>query len=360
MHGPPPTVRSIDESGDYCPYMTMARQMRGQHYVKFIALLVALGSVAGWIIGIRFSWWMNSLYSHFFRFPTTQSEFAYTEAVLAVLVSFVVSLLGAYSAIRRAMHLPPAVAMRPESPKPKNGMITEWIGLTKILSPLSRMIVRRLESNSRATILSVFGMALGLSVLVLGSFMEDTIDYVIDFQFQRAQRQQVMLTFNESLSASAMHDVRHLPGVTYAEPFRAVPVRLRSGPRWHRLSLMGLNENPNLYRVLDDHARPIILPDSSGLTISKKLAEILSVNVVSIVVAVTSDDALLVPAGVLFREGSQWQLFRVVDDRAELTDVQVGMSNGQQTEILNGLSAEDRIVLHPTDQIRDGVRLRQQ
>ncbi len=37
---------------------------------------------------------------------------------------------------------------------------------------------------------------------------------------------------------------------------------------------------------------------------------------VSIVVAVTSDDALLVPAGVLFREGSQWQLFRVVDDRA--------------------------------------------
>jgi putative ABC transport system permease protein len=251
----------------------------GLHYVKFIALLVAVGSVAGWIIGIRFSWWMNSLYAHFFRLPTTHNEFAYTEAVLAVLASFVVALLGGYSAIRRAMYLPPAVAMRPESPKPKSGMITEWIGLTKILSPLSRMIVRRLESNSRSTILSVFGMGLGLSVLVLGSFMEDTIDYVIDFQFQRAQRQQVMLTFNESLSASAMHDVRHLPGVFHAEPFRAVPVRLRSGPRWHRLSLMGLNENPSLYRVLDDHARPIRLPEISGLTISKKLAEILSVKV---------------------------------------------------------------------------------
>ena len=142
----------------------------------------------------------------------------------------------------------------------------------------TRMIIRRLEDNRRTTIFSVLGMAMGLAVVVLGSFFEDTIDYVTEVQFERSQRQDVMLTFYEPVSPDALHDVEHLPGVTRAEPFRAVPVRLRHGTREHRLSLMGLEHQPHLYRVLDDSERPISLPPVSGLTISKKLAEILDVT----------------------------------------------------------------------------------
>ena len=72
------------------------------------------------------------------------------------------------------------------------------------MSPLGRMIVRRLQGNRRATILSVLGMAMGLAVVVLGSFFEDTIDYVMEVQFERAQRQDVMLTFYETRSINAL------------------------------------------------------------------------------------------------------------------------------------------------------------
>jgi putative ABC transport system permease protein len=41
---------------------------------------------------------------------------------------------------------------------------------------------------------------------------------------------------------------------------------------------MGLNEEPYLYRVLDDQQRPIRLQSQVGITISKKLAEILDVK----------------------------------------------------------------------------------
>ncbi len=250
----------------------------GFQYVKLVLLLVTIGSILGMLAGVRLSWWMTDMYVQFFRFPIVRYEFAIGEAMFAVIVGLLAALAGSFAAIRRAMRLPPAVAMRPEAPTASTVSITHWPWIRCFISPTTRMIVRRIETNRRVTAFSVLGMALGLAVLVLGSFFEDTIDYVTETQFYRAQRQDVMLTFYDPRSADAIHDVMHLPGVTRAESFRAVPVRLRRGTRQHRLSLMGLNQEPELFRVLDDSEQPISLPQRNGLTISKKLAEILDVT----------------------------------------------------------------------------------
>ncbi|MCA9015368.1 MAG: FtsX-like permease family protein, partial [Planctomycetaceae bacterium] len=93
----------------------------------------------------------------------------------------------------------------------------------------------------------------------------------------RAQRQDILLTFNEALSSGAIHDAQHLPGVVYAEVFRAAPVRLSNGRHARRISLMGLEQRPQLFRVLDQNVQEVTLK-SGGLTISKKLAELLDVK----------------------------------------------------------------------------------
>jgi putative ABC transport system permease protein len=113
---------------------------------------------------------------------------------------------------------------------------------------------------------------------VLGSFMEDTIAFVMDVQFGRSQRQDIMLTFNDPKSASGFYDATHLPGVTRVEPFRAVPVRIRHGTNQYRLTLMGLTERPELYRILDEEQKPITFPEGRGLTLTKKLCELLDVQ----------------------------------------------------------------------------------
>jgi HlyD family secretion protein len=77
-----------------------------------------------------------------------------------------------------------------------------------------------------------------------------------------------------------------------------------------------------------------------------------------IVVATTAADSLKIPAGALFREQSQWCVFRVADGSAQLTHVTVGSSNGAETEILSGLTPEDQVILHPTDKVKTGVRVR--
>ena len=250
----------------------------GSHYAKLLVLLVSLGAIVGCLVGVLMGRWMTEMYEAFFRFPKTYLLFAWPEAVFAVLAGYGAAFAGGFFAIRRAARLPPAVAMRPEVPKLAGKSITHTM-LSPLFSPITRMIVRRLEGNLWTTMILILGMSLALAVLVLGSFMEGTIAYVVDVQFNRSNRQDVMLTFGEKVSPSAVHDVAHLPGVRRVEPFRAVPVRMCNGARTHRLSLMGLEADPTLYRVLDAEERPVSFPRIHGLTVSKKLAEILDVRV---------------------------------------------------------------------------------
>ncbi|MCU0781886.1 MAG: hypothetical protein MUF04_12395, partial [Akkermansiaceae bacterium] len=70
-----------------------------------------------------------------------------------------------------------------------------------------------------------------------------------------------------------------------------------------------------------------------------------------------SDDVLLAPAGALFRKGNEWKTFVYQDGRAVERTVQAGHTDGQSTEILAGLEAGDRLLLHPPDTVKDGVRV---
>lgn len=248
------------------------------HYFKFLLVLVGLGAIVGCLAGWRMSWWMIDTYAMFFRFPVVHREFATREAAIAVAIGTGAAILGGFSALRRVVQLQPAQAMRPDPPRTFGGSLFDRIGLGWSASPIARMIVRRLEANPLATFLSILGISMGLAIMVLGSFMEDTIAFVLDVQFGRAQRQDVMLTFNEPCSTSSIHDAMHLPGVIRTEPFRSVAVRLRNGPRQYRLGLMGLVESPSLFRILDQRQEPLAFPKKRGLTITTKLAEILQVK----------------------------------------------------------------------------------
>ncbi len=250
----------------------------GRYYLKFVLLLVIIGAAAGCALGSFLAGWMTEQYVRFFRFPIVHKEFAYSQATLAVAVSMAGALAGSGSALRRAIRMQPAVAMRAEAPQSTGRSLAEKVGLQKMFSPMALMVLRRLERNPRSTALSVLGMAASVSVLVVGTFMEDAVDHVIDVQFQRAQRQDVLLTFNENASTHVLHDVHNLPGIFRAEPFRAVPVHLRHGQLRRRLSLMALEEQPRLFRVLDEEEKEVDLT-GPGVTISEKLAEVLDLKI---------------------------------------------------------------------------------
>lgn len=69
-------------------------------------------------------------------------------------------------------------------------------------------------------------------------------------------------------------------------------------------------------------------------------------------------DVLQVPTSSLIRHDGGWAVFVVEGQRARLRKVEVGQRAGLAAQVLAGLTAGERVIAHPDDRIRDGVRVR--
>jgi putative ABC transport system permease protein len=139
------------------------------------------------------------------------------------------------------------------------------------------MIVRQLERKPGTSALACLGIALAVSVLILGNFTADAVRFMIDYQFNVTQRQDVQISFFEPLSCKASGSITHLPGVMQIEPFRAVPCRIRHEHLSRRVAILGLPHDSQLYRLHEVDGQPVSLP-SQGLLLSDKLARLLDVR----------------------------------------------------------------------------------
>lgn len=76
------------------------------------------------------------------------------------------------------------------------------------------------------------------------------------------------------------------------------------------------------------------------------------------IVTWTGTDAVVVPTSALFQQEGGWFVFVVREDRAVLQSVTIGHRSAENAEVLGGLAEGDTVVVFPSAEIRDGVRLR--
>jgi putative ABC transport system permease protein len=248
----------------------------GWHFVKWSLAVGCTGSLLGIAGGMWMGSKMTGLYNLYFKFPDLDYRLAGPVVVAAVAVSLAAAVLGALGAVRRAVRLPPAEAMRPESPPRYRASLLERFGVGRLFGPPGRMVVRNVERQPVRTLTSVIGIGFASALLVLGLFFLDAIDELMRIQFSVVQRQDVMVSFVEPRSAGAFHELQRLPGVLAVEPARALPVRIRAGHRSRQIALSGLTASPQLQRVVDIADGPLTLPPS-GLVLSRTLADLLGV-----------------------------------------------------------------------------------
>jgi putative ABC transport system permease protein len=247
------------------------------HYVKWSLVVAAAGAFIGVALGAWLGWAFTKMYTLFFHFPVLLYNLNVRVAVLGVAIGLGAAVVGALSAVRRAVALPPAEAMRPEPPARFGESWPERLGLRRLLSQPSRIILRTLHRHPARVAMAVTGIALGGSLLVIGNFSMDAIEEMTRIQFDVAQRYDLMVTFAQPTSAGALQELRQLPGVLDAEPFRAVGVRLRSGPRTRNVAVLGVPDGSTLNRVVDASRGPLGLPED-GVVLSDALAALLGVS----------------------------------------------------------------------------------
>lgn len=73
----------------------------------------------------------------------------------------------------------------------------------------------------------------------------------------------------------------------------------------------------------------------------------------------TREQAVRIPRTALFRgSGGKWRAFTVRDGRAQMTDLNVGITNDTDAEIVSGVSAGDIVIVAPESALTSGTRVR--
>lgn len=247
------------------------------HYISLILMVTALGAILGIVVGTWMGSGMSAMYMMFYRFPYMLFSLQPKVALIASLICAVAAVAGALHAVLSAAKLPPAEAMQPAPPARYGVSLVERLGIRRLLSQPSRMIIRNIERRPVKSAFSVLGVSFACAILVTGQFFQDAMDHMITMQFRVAQLDDMTVNFTNPTSYEALHNVASMPGVRHAEPFRSVPATLRFEHRSYRTSVRGMAPGGTLQRLLSESIREVELP-SEGIVLTDHLAKILGIS----------------------------------------------------------------------------------
>jgi putative ABC transport system permease protein len=244
------------------------------HYLELGATICALGILFGIALGLFGARAMLTMYAMFFRFPALGLRFDVGSVAVGVLVTCLSALGGSFFAVRRAVSIPPAEAMRPEAPPTFHAT---WLDRAyRLVAPAMRMVLRDVQRRPVRLLLSAASIALATAIVVAGSVALDSVNETLRLHFEVSHREDVTVTLDRARPWRAARDLGHIPGVVRAEGERQVPVRLRAGPRARTTTILGLPPGADLHRLLDVRAEPLAL--RAGLSLSRPLGELLGVR----------------------------------------------------------------------------------
>lgn len=244
------------------------------HYIKLVLCIAFIGIAVGAGAGTWLGHGLTVLYADFFHFPfliflRDPEIYLITGGILAV-----TAIAGGLRGVYAALTLPPAVAMSPPAPTQYAMIGIERLTTLKIFSQLTMMAIRHMLRWPVRTGLTIIGIAMSGALLITALFSLDSVDFLIETMFFRADRQDATLAFTEERPIRVIENVKRLPGVLVAEPYRSVAVRLRKGHRHRKLAIQGKPPETDLSHVLDLDLGTIAIPET-GLALSERVAQIL-------------------------------------------------------------------------------------
>ena len=241
------------------------------HYLEMVLIIVVVGIVLALPVGAWLGRGLARFMSEFFKFPTLVYRLDLDVVAVAAAIAIGAVTIGAFGALRRVFTLPPIVAMSPELPTFRGGIV-DRLGITRLFSTASRIVLRNLLRRPLRSGLASAGMALAVSVVVLGSGSGDAMTRSKDVWFQYEQRQDLSIQLAHARSLGTVHDFRSLPGVLRVEPYRVVPGRVVVGGSRLDVVLVGLTPGATMRHVVDSFFREIP-PPREGFVMTRWLAD---------------------------------------------------------------------------------------
>lgn len=250
----------------------------GWYYLKLISAIVFLGTLVGLILGLWMGQTMTNLYRLYFHFPRYDYVLKARVPFWAILISAIAAFAGTLTSLRRIVSLPPAEAMRPPMPPSYSHSFFDKLPGVNRLNAGNKMILRYLSRQPLRSLITIIGLGLAIAIIILGYFWSDSVSYLINTQFYRADREDAVIAFKDLADKRVLRELQRVPGVLAAEGFRSVPVRIKNSHYSYDTGLMGLEEESQMKQLFDAGMRPIAI-HSETLLFSQELADRLHVSI---------------------------------------------------------------------------------
>ena len=259
------------------------------HYLGFGLGVGLAGAVGGVAVGGWLQRAFLNMYRTIYELPIREPGFYPELVAISVGLSLGFALLGTAFGVRAATRLAPAVAMRPPPPE-KGGRILLERGPLRLIwgrLPFSwKLVLRAIFRNPFRSAVTFGSSFIATTIMVESLGMGGAISVLIQREFVWAQKQDVTVLLREPKDrVSLQRELEMLPGVEYVEGQLSVPVVIHSVSenenRERQALLQGLPDSPlleNPLRLTPGMAERLTR-DQEGLFLSRKLAQLLAVDV---------------------------------------------------------------------------------
>jgi putative ABC transport system permease protein len=263
-----------------------SRSLR-QHYLAYGVAAGLAGAVPGLVGGYYLGGWFTTQYTDALGLPLHVTSLHPVSLVVGAAVGTAAAALAAWAPARAAARTSPAEAMRVSLPGVHGGLSLA----ERIAPPLRRlparwrMTLRGILRNRRRTVLTVLGVAVSVSLVMVFAGLRDTVATVIDRQYGAIQLEDAEVRTAPDAAAAVLTALRADPGVAAAEPFGRYDVTLGAAGRQYQTLLLALPPETQMHRFTSGDsertlpAEGVLLGQGARETLGVEVGELITVAV---------------------------------------------------------------------------------
>ncbi|VAW04444.1 hypothetical protein MNBD_ACTINO02-236, partial [hydrothermal vent metagenome] len=248
-----------------------------RHYRSYGVILGIAGSVIGVAVGSMLGWLITGAYTDALGIPDTVRTLHLATPIVGLGFGLVAGILASVAPARAVARMSPAEAMRGDIPAGRGQRSL----LERVVPPVRRlpvrwlMVIRGIGRNKRRSLSTVIGVVLALVLILTSWGMIDTVQVLLDRQFNDIAIEDVTVVFQDSVTADVVSQVASRSGVAVAEPVVTLSVSAAGAGGSYATELRGYEPNSQVHGFLTDTGK---LPPS-GILAGSALVDQIGVQV---------------------------------------------------------------------------------
>lgn len=238
-----------------------------RHYLGYGLLPGLAGGIPGGVAGVLLARLVTGLYTDLLAVPVTVIQFYPSTLALAVGFGLATSLAAALAPALVASRVEPAMAMRGETPGGggRPSVVERIIPPLKKMPVTWRMALRGAGRNPKRTVYTNLGVVLSLMLVLVSWGMIDTIQFLLDKQFETVQQEDATVHFVAPVSPSEAESLTEVEGVAEVEPVTQWPVSLGHEGEHYDTMLTVMVEGTDMHGFVGVGGERLELPDEGIL-----------------------------------------------------------------------------------------------